>query len=86
MMGVLLSFLAVAAVFGAVGLWYWAGFVLAILVVLGAFELASVRARGKTLSQEFKEFAERKPVWAGVILAVLFGALGWIAAHLFTGV
>jgi len=85
MVGILAAFVVLLTGFAAVGLWWWFAFVLALLVLLGAFELLSVRYTGLTLSAQYTRLVREKPVAGGVISAILGGFFGYLLFHLVSG-
>jgi len=85
MIGVLAAFAVLLASFAAVGLWWWFGFVLALLALLGVFELLSVRRTGLTLSAQYTKLVREKPVAGGVISAIIGGFFGYLLFHLVSG-
>ena len=85
MVGILAVFVVLLTGFAIVGLWWWFGFVLALLVLLGAFELLSVRYTGLTLSAQYTRLVREKPVAGGVISAVVGGFFGYLLFHLVSG-
>jgi len=85
MVGILAAFVVLLTGFAAVGLWWWFGFVLALLALLGVFELLSVRYTGLTLSAQYTKLVREKPVAGGVISAVVGGFFGYLLFHLVSG-
>jgi len=85
MVGVLTAFVVLLVGFAAVGLWWWFGFVLALLALLGVFELLSVRYTGLTLSAQYTKLVREKPVAGGVISAIVGGFFGYLLFHLVSG-
>jgi len=85
MIGVLAAFAVLLAGFAAVELWWWFGFVLALLALLGAFELLSVRHAGLTLSAQYTKLVREKPVAGGIISAIVGGFFGYLLFHLVSG-
>ena len=85
MVGVLTAFVVLLVGFAAVGLWWWFGFVLALLALLGVFELLSVRYTGLTLSAQYTKLVREKPVAGGVISAIVGGFFGYLLFHLVLG-
>jgi len=85
MVGVLVAFAVLLTGFAAVGLWWWFGFVLALLALLGVFELLSVRYTGLTLSAQYTRLVRERPVAGGVISAVVGGFFGYLLFHLVSG-
>jgi len=85
MVGILAAFVVLLTGFAAVGLWWWFGFVLALLVLLGVFELLSVRYIGLTLSAQYTRLVREKPVAGGVISAIVGGFFGYLLFHLVSG-
>jgi len=85
MVGILAAFVVLLTSFATVGLWWWFGFVLALLALLGVFELLSVRYTGLTLSAQYTGLVREKPVAGGVISAVVGGFFGYLLFHLVSG-
>jgi uncharacterized protein (DUF697 family) len=85
MVGILAAFVVLLASFAAVGLWWWFGFILALLALLGVFELLSVRYTGLTLSAQYTKLVREKPVAGGVISAIVGGFFGYLLFHLVSG-
>jgi uncharacterized protein (DUF697 family) len=85
MVGILTAFAVLLIGFAAVGLWWWFGFVLALLALLGVFELLSVRYTGLTLSGQYTKLVREKPVAGGVISAIVGGFFGYLLFHLVSG-
>jgi uncharacterized protein (DUF697 family) len=85
MVGVLSAFVVLLVGFAAVGLWWWFGFVLALLALLGVFELLSVRYTGLTLSAQYTKLVREKPVAGGIISAIVGGFFGYLLFHLVSG-
>ena len=85
MVGILAAFVVLLTGFAAVGLWWWFAFVLALLVLLGVFELLSVRYTGLTLSAQYTRLVREKPVAGGVISAIVGGFFGYLLFHLVSG-
>ena len=85
MVGILAAFVVLLTGFAIVGLWWWFGFVLALLALLGAFELLSVRYTGLTLSAQYTRLVRERPVAGGIISAVVGGFFGYLLFHLVSG-
>jgi uncharacterized protein (DUF697 family) len=85
MLGILATFAVLLIGFAAVGLWWWFGFVLTLLALLGVFELLSVRYTGLTLSAQYTKLVREKPVAGGVISAIVGGFFGYLLFHLVSG-
>jgi hypothetical protein len=85
MVGILAAFVVLLAGFAAVGLWWWFGFTLALLALLGVFEWLSVRHTGLTLSAQYTKLAREKPAAGGVISAIIGGFFGYLLFHLVSG-
>jgi uncharacterized protein (DUF697 family) len=85
MLGVLAAFAVLLIGFAAVGLWWWFGFVLALLALLGVFELLSVRYTGLTLSAQYTKLVRERPVAGGIISAIVGGFFGYLLFHLVSG-
>jgi hypothetical protein len=85
MVGILVAFAVLLVGFAAVGLWWWFGFILALLALLGMFELLSVRYTGLTLSAQYTKLVREKPVAGGVISAIVGGFFGYLLFHLVSG-
>jgi hypothetical protein len=85
MIGVLVAFVVLLTGFAAVGLWWWFGFTLALLAVLGVFELLSVRHTGLTLSGQYTKLTREKPVLGGFISAIVGAFFGYLLFHLVSG-
>jgi len=85
MVGVLVAFVVLLTGFAAVGLWWWFAFVLVLLVLLGAFELLSVRYTGLTLSAQYTRLVREKPVAGSIISAIVGGFFGYLLFHLVSG-
>jgi len=85
MVGILAAFVALLAGFAAVRLWWWFAFTLALLAVLGVFELLSVRYTGLTLSAQYTKLVREKPVLGGLISAIVGGFFGYLLFHLVSG-
>ncbi len=85
MVGILTAFAVLLAGFAAVGLWWWFAFVLALLALLGVFELLSVRRTGLTLSAQYTKLVREKPVAGGIISAIVGGFFGYLLFHLVSG-
>jgi uncharacterized protein (DUF697 family) len=85
MVGVLAAFVVLLTGFAAVGLWWWFGFTLALLALLGVFELLSVRYTGLTLSAQYTKLVRERPVAGGVISAIIGGFFGYLLFHLVSG-
>jgi uncharacterized protein (DUF697 family) len=85
MLGILAAFAVLLIGFAAVGLWWWFGFVLALLALLGVFELLSVRYTGLTLSAQYTKLVREKPVAGGIISAIVGGFFGYLLFHLVSG-
>jgi hypothetical protein len=85
MVGILAAFVVLLAGFAAVKLWWWFAFVLALLALLGVFELLSVRYTGLTLSAQYTKLVREKPVAGGVISAIVGGFFGYLLFHLVSG-
>jgi hypothetical protein len=85
MVGILVAFAVLLAGFAAVGLWWWFGFTLALLALLGVFELLSVRRTGLTLSAQCTKLVREKPVLGGLMTAIVGGFFGYLLFHLVSG-
>jgi len=85
MVGILAAFVALLTGFAAVGLWWWFAFTLALLAVLGVFELLSVHYTGLTLSAQYTKLVREKPVLGGLISAIVGGFFGYLLFHLVSG-
>jgi uncharacterized protein (DUF697 family) len=85
MLGILAAFAVLLIGFAAVGLWWWFGFVLVLLALLGVFELLSVRYTGLTLSAQYTKLVREKPVAGGIISAIVGGFFGYLLFHLVSG-
>jgi hypothetical protein len=85
MVGILVAFAVLLVGFAAVGLWWWFAFVLALLALLGVFELLSVRYTRLTLSAQYTKLVREKPVAGGVISAIVGGFFGYLLFHLVSG-
>jgi len=85
MVGVLAAFVVLLTGFAAVGLWWWFAFVLALLALLGVFELLSVRCTGLTLSAQYTKLVRERPVAGGIISAIVGGFFGYLLFHLVLG-
>jgi len=85
MVGILTAFVVLLAGFAAVGLWWWFAFVLALLALLGVFELLSVRYTGLTLSAQYTKLVQERPIAGGVISAIVGGFFGYLLFHLVSG-
>jgi len=85
MVGILAAFAVLLAGFATVGLWWWFAFVLALLALLGVFELLSVRYTGLTLSAQYTRLVREKPVAGGGISAIVGGFFGYLLFHLVSG-
>ena len=85
MLGILVAFAVLLAGFAAVGLWWWFAFLLALLALLGVFELLSVRRTGLTLSGQYTKLVQERPVTGGVISTIVGGFLGYLLFHLVSG-
>jgi uncharacterized protein (DUF697 family) len=85
MLGILTAFAVLLIGFAAVGLWWWFGFVLALLALLGVFELLSVRYTGLTLSAQYTKLVRERPVAGGIISAIVGGFFGYLLFHLVSG-
>jgi uncharacterized protein (DUF697 family) len=85
MLGILAAFAVLLIGFAAVGLWWWFGFMLALLALLGVFELLSVRYTGLTLSAQYTKLVRERPVAGGVISAIVGGFFGYLLFHLVSG-
>jgi uncharacterized protein (DUF697 family) len=85
MVGVLAAFVVLLTGFAAVGLWWWFGFVLALLALLGVFELLSVRYTGLTLSAQYTKLVRERPAAGGAISAIVSGFFGYLLFHLVSG-
>jgi hypothetical protein len=85
MVGILAAFVVLLTGFAAVGLWWWFGFVLALLALLGVFEMLSVRCAGLTLSAQYTKLVRERPFAGGVISAIIGGFFGYLLFHLVSG-
>jgi hypothetical protein len=85
MVGVLAAFVVLLTGFAVVGLWWWFAFTLALLALLGVFELLSVRYTGLTLSAQYTKLVRERPVAGGVISAIIGGFFGYLLFHLVSG-
>jgi hypothetical protein len=85
MVGVLATFVVLLAGFAAVGLWWWFAFALALLALLGVFELLSMRYTGLTLSAQYTKLVRERPVAGGIISAIVGGFFGYLLFHLVSG-
>ncbi len=85
MVGILAAFALLLTGFAAVGLWWWFIFVLALLALLGVFEVLSVHRTGLTLSAQYTKLVREKPVLGGLITAILGGFFGYLLFHLVSG-
>ena len=85
MVGILVAFAVLLAGFAAVGLWWWFAFLLALLALLGVFELLSVRRTGLTLSAQCTKLVREKPVLGGLMTAIVGGFFGYLLFHLVSG-
>jgi hypothetical protein len=85
MLGILAAFAVLLIGFATVGLWWWFGFVLALLALLGVFELLSVRYTGLTLSGQYTKLVQEKPAAGGIISAIVGGFFGYLLFHLVSG-
>jgi len=85
MIGILSAFATLLVSFAVAGLWWWFGFTLAILVVLGVAELVSVKKTGMTLSQQYTQLVRKRPVVGYILHAVLGAFFGALLYHLATG-
>jgi uncharacterized protein (DUF697 family) len=58
---------------------------LALLALLGVFELLSVRRTGLTLSAQYTKLVRERPVAGGIISAIVGGFFGYLLFHLVSG-
>ncbi len=85
MVGVLVAFAVLLAGFAAAGLWWWFAFTLALLALLGVFELLAVRYTGLTLSGQYTKLVREKPVLGGLVSAIIGAFFGYLLFHLVSG-
>ena len=64
------------------GIYFWAWFFVTITAVVGLYEVVAKVTTGKTLSTQYKEFAQKHPVWAYTGLALFALAMGSLVLHL----
>lgn len=83
--GILLMLATLGVAFALAGLWWWLLFWVGLAVWLGVVELWAVRRTGLTISGQFLVWARKHPWWAGVMAALLGGAVGYLIYHLTTG-
>lgn len=70
--------------FAYAGLTWWAAFLTALTVLLGAFEWLALRVTGKTLSQQFGELRKKNRYKADALLVLLLIATMALCYHLIT--
>jgi hypothetical protein len=75
-------FALLVGIFVGAGLIWWALFILAVGVVLLAFEWYLWTHKGETLSQQFWRLWREKPKLATALWVILLIALGIIVLHL----
>lgn len=85
MVGVLTAFAVLLVGFAVAGLWWWFAFTLALLALLGIFEVLSVRRAGLTLSAQYTKLAREKPLVGALLHAMVGGFFGYLLYHLATG-
>lgn len=85
MLGILAAFAVLLVAFAATKLWWWFAFTLALLALLGLFEMLSVRITGLTLSAQYTNLVRRKPI-VGAMLHVALGLFfAFLLYHLAVG-
>ena len=70
--------------FACAGLWWWVAFWVVLAIILGIFELLSLRKNKKTLSQKFwdwKKTANKKQKYCVLWGMLIFGT--YLILHLF---
>lgn len=85
MVAILSAFAVVLIGFAASELWWWFGFALALLALLGVFELISVKKTGMTLSAQYTKLVRERPVLGYLMHTILGGFFGLLLYHLATG-
>ena len=85
MVGILVAFGVLLVAFAVSGLWWWFAFTLALLAVLGVFELLAVRKTGMTLSAQYTKLVRERPLVGGLLTAAIGGFIGYLLFHLVSG-
>jgi hypothetical protein len=85
MVEVLTAFVVLLTGFAAVGLWWWFAFTLALLALLGVFELLSARYTRLTLSAQYTKLVRERPAAGGAISTIIGGFFGHLLFHLVSG-
>lgn len=85
MLGILAAFAVLLVAFAATKLWWWFAFTLALLALLGLFEMLSVRITGLTLSAQYTNLVRRKPIVGAMLHVALGSFFAFLLYHLAVG-
>ena len=85
MAGILSAFAVLLAGFAISGLWWWFGFTLALLALLGVVELLAIKYTGMTISQQYTQMARKNPLIGMILHTIIGGFFGFLLYHLATG-
>lgn len=64
------------------GLLFWAWFFVSVTALVGVYEIVAKLTTGKTISTQYKEFAQKHPFWAYTGLALFALAMASLVLHL----
>jgi uncharacterized membrane protein len=79
------AFFAVGYFSHSIGLYYWGFFLLSLFVLLGVWEVITVRKTGKTLSEHYTDLVRDKKVFGAILTTIFVAAFGYLLYHLLAG-